>query len=98
MSALTAGLLYLSGQLLPSTLCSSVAHQLPLVRAVPLFITEKQMHDQWSLEIASLPSYQPIDSKGRIRMFLKELRRPTQDTCHNTRLGHGGSVKMASSL
>lgn len=98
MSALTAGPLYLSGQRLPSAFCSSVARQLSLVRAVLLFITEKQIHDRWGLEIASLPSYQPRDSKGRIGMFSKERRRPTKDTCHNTRLGHGGSVEMASSL
>lgn len=31
-------------------------------------------------------------------MFVKVLRSPTTDTCHNTRLEHGGSVKTVSPM
>lgn len=104
MSALTAGPLYLSGQLPPSPLCASVDHHsslgMALNGAVPLFIAEKQNSwDHWSSQIAScLPSYRLIDSKGEIKMFLKVLRSPATDTCHNTRFEHGGSVRMVSPM
>lgn len=60
----------------------------------PVFTEKQNSWDSWSSQLASrLPSYQLADSKGEIRMFLKVLRSPETDTCHNIRLKHGGSVK-----